>query len=124
MLALSGMETPVVGNTGYPLSDLVGKDVGRAVVELSSFQLRFTETLSPRTAVIVNVASDHLDWHGTVDRYLAAKARIHAAQREDDTLIFDADDPGARRAVRGRGQSTAGSLCFGRDSGPTGSARR
>ena len=101
MLALSGMETPVVGNIGYPLSDLVGKDVGRAVVELSSFQLRFTETLSPRTAVIVNVASDHLDWHGTVDRYLAAKARIHAAQREDDTLIFDADDPGARRAVRG-----------------------
>ena len=101
MLSRSGMEIPVVGNIGSPLSDLVGKDADRAVVELSSFQLRFTETLSPRIAVIVNVAADHLDWHGTLDRYLAAKARIHSAQWESDTLIFDADDPGARRAVRG-----------------------
>ncbi len=100
MLALSGMEIPVVGNIGAPLSDLVGEEVERAVVELSSFQLRFTETLSPRTAVIINVAPDHLDWHGTLDRYLAAKARIHSAQKRGDTLIFDADDPGARRAVR------------------------
>ncbi|MDE0122462.1 MAG: UDP-N-acetylmuramoyl-L-alanine--D-glutamate ligase [bacterium] len=101
MLARSGMEVPVVGNIGSPISDLVGTGASRAVVELSSFQLRFTETLSPRVAVIINVAPDHLDWHGTMDRYLAAKARIHAAQNEDDVLIFDADDPGARRAVRG-----------------------
>ncbi len=101
MLARSGMEVPVVGNIGSPISDLVGREVDRAVVELSSFQLRFTETLSPRVAVIVNVAPDHLDWHGTMDRYAAAKARIHAAQRDDDHLIFDAEDPGARRAVRG-----------------------
>ncbi len=101
MMALSGTEVPVVGNIGDPLSNLVGEDRERAVVELSSFQLRFTDTLSPRTAVIVNVASDHLDWHGTRDRYLAAKARIHSAQREDDLLIIDADDPGARRAAAG-----------------------
>ena len=101
MLDRSGMEVPVVGNIGSPISDLVGRRVDRAVVELSSFQLRFTETLSPRVAVIINVAPDHLDWHGTMDRYLAAKARIHATQTEDDILIFDSDDPGARRAVRG-----------------------
>lgn len=101
MLALSGMQVPVVGNIGDPLSDLVGHNHERAVVELSSFQLRFTNTLSPRTAVIINVASDHLDWHGTQERYLAAKARVHLSQTAADTLIFDADDAGARRAVRG-----------------------
>ena len=101
MLARSGAEVPVVGNIGDPLSDLVGGEHERAVVELSSFQLRFTDTLSPRIAVIINVASDHLDWHGNRDRYLAAKARIHAAQREDDLLVFGADDPGARQAARG-----------------------
>ena len=101
MLSLSGTKVPVVGNIGEPLSDLVGGGHGRAVVELSSFQLRFTDTLSPRTAVIVNVAADHLDWHGTRERYLAAKSRIHSAQREDDVLIIDGDDPGARRAARG-----------------------
>lgn len=101
MLALSGMRVPVVGNIGDPLSDLVGADHDRAVVELSSFQLRFTETLSPGTAVIINVASDHLDWHGAQDRYLAAKARIHRSQTESDTLIFNVADPGARRAARG-----------------------
>ncbi|MYA38334.1 MAG: UDP-N-acetylmuramoyl-L-alanine--D-glutamate ligase [Acidimicrobiia bacterium] len=115
MLARSGMEVPVVGNIGSPISDLVGTDADRAVVELSSFQLRFTETLSPRVAVIINVAPDHLDWHGTMDRYLAAKARIHAAQTEGDILIFDADDPGARRAVSGArsrllGVSAAGAV--------------
>ncbi|MDE0232393.1 MAG: UDP-N-acetylmuramoyl-L-alanine--D-glutamate ligase [bacterium] len=108
MLARSGMEVPVVGNIGSPISDLVGRGVDRAVVELSSFQLRFTETISPRVAVIINVAPDHLDWHGTMDRYLAAKARIHAAQTEDDVLIFDADDPGARRAVKGARSGLAG----------------
>ncbi|MCE2527801.1 MAG: UDP-N-acetylmuramoyl-L-alanine--D-glutamate ligase [Actinomycetia bacterium] len=101
MLALSGMNVPVVGNIGDPLSDLVGKNHDLAVVELSSFQLRFTETLSPRTAVIINVASDHLDWHGTQERYLAAKARIHLSQTEVDTLICNGADPGARRAARG-----------------------
>lgn len=101
MLALSGMDVPVVGNIGDPLSDLVGARQEQAVVELSSFQLRFTKTLSPRIAVIVNVAADHLDWHGTQDRYLAAKARIHLSQTDRDTLIFGADDPGARRAVQG-----------------------
>ncbi len=103
MLALSGLQVPVVGNIGDPLSDLVGSHHERAVVELSSFQLRFTRTLAPRTAVIVNVASDHLDWHGTQDRYLAAKARIHLSQTEADTLIFNADDPGATRATSGAG---------------------
>ena len=101
MLTLSGMEVPVVGNIGDPLSDLVGGEHERAVVELSSFQLRFTGTLSPQIAVIINVASDHLDWHGTRQRYLQAKARIHSAQREDDLLVINADDPGARQAARG-----------------------
>lgn len=101
MLARSGMPTPVVGNIGDPLSDLVGENQERAVVELSSFQLRFTETLAPATAVITNVASDHLDWHGTQDRYLAAKARIHMNQGANHVLIIDGDDPGARRAAQG-----------------------
>jgi UDP-N-acetylmuramoylalanine--D-glutamate ligase len=49
--------------------------------------------------VVLNVAPDHLDWHGSFEAYLAAKARIHRNQGEQDLLVFDEADPGARQAV-------------------------
>jgi UDP-N-acetylmuramoylalanine--D-glutamate ligase len=80
------------GNIGRPLLDAVHDDVDVAVAEVSSFQLRFTETFRPRVAVLLNVAEDHLDWHPSFEDYVAAKARIFANQAGDDLLVFNADD--------------------------------
>jgi UDP-N-acetylmuramoylalanine--D-glutamate ligase len=101
MLQASGLRAAAVGNIGVPLSDAVGIAWDALVVETSSFQLRFIERFHPKVAVLLNVAPDHLDWHGDFEAYLAAKARIHENQGPSDLVIFDEDDPGALRAVAG-----------------------
>lgn len=95
MLTASGLGAPAVGNIGSPLSDQVGAPTDCLVVEVSSFQLRFTDRFHPRAAAITNVAVDHLDWHGSEYAYREAKRRVFANQTADDLLVFDADDPGA-----------------------------
>ncbi len=97
MLGRSHPTTVAAGNIGTPLSDVVGKEIESVVIEVSSFQLRFTERFRPDVAVVTNVAPDHLDWHGSFERYLAAKAEIVSRQGPEDVLVFDADDEGARR---------------------------
>jgi UDP-N-acetylmuramoylalanine--D-glutamate ligase len=100
MLTASFPATAALGNIGQPLSDAVDTGLDTAVIEVSSFQLRFTERFRPDVAVVTNVAPDHLDWHGSFDRYLAAKAEIVARQKPEDVLVFDGDDPGAHRIAR------------------------
>lgn len=95
MLQASGLDAPAAGNIGAPLSDFTDKSYDAVVVEVSSFQLRFTEEFHPRIAAITNVAEDHIDWHGSHHQYKEAKALIYANQGEDDVLVYDCDDPGA-----------------------------
>jgi UDP-N-acetylmuramoylalanine--D-glutamate ligase len=95
MLDASGLDAPAAGNIGAPLSDFADTDHDALVVEVSSFQLRFTETFHPIAAAITNVAVDHLDWHGSPQSYRDAKALIYSNQTETDLLVFDADDEGA-----------------------------
>ncbi len=99
MLSTSGRRARAVGNIGLPLSDAVGGEWDVLVVEASSFQLRFIDEFHPEVSVLLNLAPDHLDWHGSFDAYAAAKARIWENQESDNVLIFDADDEGAARAV-------------------------
>ena len=54
-------------------------------VELSSFQLHSSESLAPLAAVVLNLAPDHLDWHGSYDAYVAAKARAYSAAARRST---------------------------------------
>ena len=56
---------------------------------------RCSETFHPHVAVVLAITPDHLDWHGSYERYVADKARIGAHQTADDLLVFDADDPDA-----------------------------
>ena len=107
MLDASGIDAPAAGNIGAPLSDFVGVRNDALVVEVSSFQLRFTESFHPTAAAITNVAVDHLDWHGSVASYRSAKARIYANQTDADVLTFDADDEGAMSLAQ-----TAPSTCI------------
>lgn len=95
MLDASGVDAPATGNIGAPLSDFTDRAYDALVVEVSSFQLRFTEEFHPIIAGITNVATDHLDWHGSEQSYRAAKTRIYANQTPEDLLVYDADDAGA-----------------------------
>jgi UDP-N-acetylmuramoylalanine--D-glutamate ligase len=106
MLTASGTTTAAVGNIGTPLSSVVDEDFDVLVVEVSSFQLEFTELFHPHTAVLTNLAPDHLDWHPSYAAYAAAKAKVFANQTEDDLVVFDNDDPGLQplvKTLRGRG---------------------
>ncbi len=106
MLRASGVDAAPLGNIGAAVSAAVGNPPGVAVVEASSFQLRFIDRFRPEVAVVVNVAPDHLDWHGSFDAYWAAKARVVENQTVSDVVIFDADDEGAARiAALTRGRS-------------------
>ena len=79
MLATAGFRVAPCGNIGVPVLDAVrdpqGFDV--LVVELSSYQLHYMNQIWPHSAVCLNVADDHLDWHGSFDAYAAAKAKVY-----------------------------------------------
>jgi UDP-N-acetylmuramoylalanine--D-glutamate ligase len=71
------------------------------VVECSSFQLQVQDSFHPRVSVLLNLAPDHLNWHGSFEAYAAAKAKIFARQGEGDVHVGNRDDPDARRVSSG-----------------------
>jgi UDP-N-acetylmuramoylalanine--D-glutamate ligase len=94
----AGRPVAVAGNVGTPLASLVGAaDPDATVVcECSSFQLEDASEFAPETAVFINLAPDHLDRHGTLEDYLAAKLRIFANQGNDDAAVYNGDTPELR----------------------------
>jgi UDP-N-acetylmuramoylalanine--D-glutamate ligase len=95
MFDAGGLRAVVGGNIGTPLSSQVADSTPETfhIVEVSSFQLETTETFHPWVAVLLNLSSDHLDRHGSMEEYGAAKARIFANQTADDWAVINADDP-------------------------------
>ena len=89
----AGRPVVVAGNVGTPLASLVGAVDPEATVvcEASSFQLEDTSYFSQECAVFINLAKDHLDRHGTLESYLAAKLRIFANQGNDDVAVYNGD---------------------------------
>src|SRR3954447_11960228 len=85
----------VAGNVGMPLSSLAEEIEPEATVvcEASSFQLEDTDLFAPECAVFLNLAPDHLDRHGTLEDYLAAKLKIFANQGNDALAVFNEDEP-------------------------------
>lgn len=97
----AGLRARAAGNVGEPALDLVGAPLDVAVLEASSFQLESTERFRPRVAVWLGLSEDHLDRHGSLEAYAAAKARIFAHQTAEDVAILCADDPRARALAPG-----------------------
>jgi UDP-N-acetylmuramoylalanine--D-glutamate ligase len=93
MLKASGRAAVVCGNFGRPLVDCVDSGGEVFVTELSSFQLESISTFRPRAAALLNLSPDHLERHGDLESYAAAKAAIFDNQEEDDVAVFNADDP-------------------------------
>ena len=108
ILTAQGLEAPAVGNIGAPPVDYVDRDVDILVMEVSSFQLYYTESFHPQVAVVLNVAPDHLDWHSSFDAYMDAKAKIFHEQGPGDHLVFAVDDPGARQLASRAGSRLVG----------------
>ena len=107
----AGLPVAVAGNVGAPVADLASRlapDV-TVVCEASSFQLEDTLEFAPEGAVLLNLAEDHLDRHGSFEAYVAAKLQAFRRQGNDDLAVFPCDlaveDLGgcARRVCFGRG---------------------
>ena len=95
-----GVSVLVGGNIGKPLVDSVTDFHGDYIVaELSSFQLESCVTFRPRVAVYLNLTPDHLDRHGDMDGYAAAKEKIFAQQKKDDFAVLNLDDEYIKRAA-------------------------
>jgi UDP-N-acetylmuramoylalanine--D-glutamate ligase len=113
----AGESVAVAGNVGTPLSSLAGSvDPDATVIcEASSFQLEDTDAFAPECAVFLNLAPDHLDRHGGLDDYLAAKLRVFANQSNDDVAVYNADEPALSGADLG---GCARRVAFCRGDGP------
>jgi UDP-N-acetylmuramoylalanine--D-glutamate ligase len=107
----AGVPVAVAGNVGTAVSSLIGTVSSSTTVicEASSFQLEDTLSFSPEAAVLLNLAPDHLDRHGSYEEYVAAKLRVFANQGNDDIAVAPVDlqveDLGgcARRVLFGSG---------------------
>jgi UDP-N-acetylmuramoylalanine--D-glutamate ligase len=85
----AGRPVAVAGNVGTALSSLVGAlpEAATVVCEVSSFQLEDAVEFAPEGAVLLNLAPDHIDRHGTFEAYTAAKLRVFAHQGNDDVAV-------------------------------------
>ena len=94
VLQHAGRKIAVGGNFGTPALDLEPLGLGGVyVLELSSYQLELVPHLACETAVLLNVTPDHLDRHGGMEGYIAAKRRIFSHQRPPRCAIISIDDP-------------------------------
>jgi UDP-N-acetylmuramoylalanine--D-glutamate ligase len=92
MLVASGIGAVAAGNIGAPISSMTNDDADVLVLELSSYQLRFMGRFDPSAVALLNVAPDHLDWHGSMEAYTAAKALIINRSGPHAVVAFNADD--------------------------------
>ncbi|MEU3923017.1 UDP-N-acetylmuramoyl-L-alanine--D-glutamate ligase [Streptomyces sp. NPDC029004] len=111
ILEAAGLRTAAVGNIGVSLLDAVLGDTTYDVlaVELSSYQLHWAPSLRAHSAVVLNLAPDHLDWHGSMEAYAADKGRIYegntvacvynAADKATEDLVREADVEEGCRAI-------------------------
>ncbi|MGW4883536.1 UDP-N-acetylmuramoyl-L-alanine--D-glutamate ligase [Streptomyces sp. TR1341] len=111
ILEAAGLRTAAVGNIGVSLLDVVlGEETYDVLaVELSSYQLHWAPSLRAHSAAVLNLAPDHLDWHGSMAAYAADKGRIYAgnqvacvynvADKATEDLVREADVEEGCRAI-------------------------
>jgi UDP-N-acetylmuramoylalanine--D-glutamate ligase len=100
MLLAAGLRTVACGNVGLPIVEAVMNPDPYDVlaVELSSFQLHYTSSMRARSAAVLNVAEDHLDWYPSFDAYVADKARIYRGV--ESACVYNVADPLTEQLVR------------------------
>ncbi|MCX4909419.1 UDP-N-acetylmuramoyl-L-alanine--D-glutamate ligase [Streptomyces sp. NBC_00878] len=105
ILGAAGLRTAAVGNIGTPIIDVVQesdeayRDLDVLAVELSSYQLHWAPSVRPHSAVVLNLAPDHLDWHGSMEAYAADKGRVYEGNRV--ACVYNVADKATEDLVRG-----------------------
>lgn len=107
ILLAAGVDAVACGNVGLPVIDAVRSGHRVLAVELSSYQLYWQSSLRADAAVVLNVADDHLEWHGTAEHYVEAKGRIYAGAR---LAVYNAEDPVSTRLAAANPHRVAFSL--------------
>jgi UDP-N-acetylmuramoylalanine--D-glutamate ligase len=99
MLLAAGKRAVAAGNVGTPLVEVVLAEPPYDVVavEVSSFQLHWTHSMRPLAAAVLNVAPDHVDWHGSLESYAADKGRVY--ENAEIACVYNVSDPGTERLV-------------------------
>ncbi|MEW8506278.1 MAG: UDP-N-acetylmuramoyl-L-alanine--D-glutamate ligase [Candidatus Thiodiazotropha sp.] len=90
MARMAGRKVAVGGNLGEPALDLLDDDIELYVLELSSFQLESTRSLTPQAAVVLNISADHMDRYRNLEAYAATKASLYAGC---EVMVINRDDP-------------------------------
>ncbi len=100
ILRAAGLRSIAVGNVGLPIVEAVmdPEPYDVLAVELSSFQLHYTYSMSAESAAVLNVAEDHLDWYDSMEEYAADKGRIY--ERVQRACVYNVADPETERLVR------------------------
>ncbi|WP_101257664.1 UDP-N-acetylmuramoyl-L-alanine--D-glutamate ligase [Streptomyces barkulensis] len=100
VLEAAGLRTAAVGNIGVSLLDAVlgGEPYDVLAVELSSYQLHWSPSVRPHSAAVLNLAPDHLDWHGSMEAYAADKGRIY--EGNEVACVYNTADPRTEELVR------------------------
>ncbi|MDD2715654.1 MAG: UDP-N-acetylmuramoyl-L-alanine--D-glutamate ligase [Candidatus Wallbacteria bacterium] len=93
ILRHAGLQVSVGGNIGIPICEVFQQESDRDyfVIETSSYELEYTEFFKPAAAVFLNLSPNHLEHHGTLDKYLAAKAKSFTNQDQTDLLVHPDD---------------------------------
>ncbi len=112
ILTAGGLRTAAVGNIGTPIVDVIleGDDAYDVLaVELSSYQLHWAPSVRAHSAAVLNLAPDHLDWHGSMEAYSADKGRVYegntiacvynVADKATEDLVREADVEEGCRAI-------------------------
>ncbi|MGW0814724.1 UDP-N-acetylmuramoyl-L-alanine--D-glutamate ligase [Streptomyces viridiviolaceus] len=100
ILRAAGLRTAAVGNIGVSLLDAVTgeEEYDVLAVELSSYQLHWAPSLRAHSAAVLNLAPDHLDWHGSMEAYAADKGRIYEGNRV--ACVYNVADKATEDLVR------------------------
>ena len=114
LLRGGGRSVGEVGNTDLPFMAAIGLPFDAFVVECSSFRLQFTDAFRCGASVWLNLAPDHLDWHGSLESYTEAKRRLWAYSRTSDVVIAPVDNEMILESARA---TPARCVTFGLDAG-------
>jgi UDP-N-acetylmuramoylalanine--D-glutamate ligase len=100
ILRAEGLRSQAVGNVGLPIVEAVMDPLPYDVlaVELSSFQLHYTDSMSAQAAAVLNIAEDHLDWYSSMLDYAADKGKVY--ERVQRACVYNVEDPLTEQLVR------------------------
>ena len=113
MLHAGGIRAAACGNIGIPILDVIRDPAAFEVlvVELSSFQLHYLGHIEPLVSAVLNIADDHLDWHGSIDAYSQAKAKVY--NNSSICCLYNAGDSLTEKLVaRSSGTENAQAVGF------------